>query len=141
MTEAELSYPVICLARDGSIISYFGAESIGRCNAFGYWKNRYFDDLIVIDNQARTWKVVEATLVDEPGAAGRFFKRVLNRPLRVRLELRAIDDETGIMRAKRHLVEWLDRLPEFWEASAGLDAWRTQISRCRTIEELALLFD
>ncbi len=73
MTEAELSYPVICLARDGSIISYFGAESIGRCNAFGYWKNRYFDDLIVIDNQARTWKVVEATLVDEPGAAGRFF--------------------------------------------------------------------
>ncbi len=141
MTETELSYPVICLAQDGSIEPHFAAASIGRCNALAYWKNRYFDDLIVIDNEARMWKVAEAKPIDEPGALGTLIARAFNRPLRVRLELHAVDDETGVMRAKRHVVEWLDRLPEFWEASAGLDSWRMQIGRCRTMEELALLFD
>ncbi len=141
MTHEDLSYPVICLGQDGSIVSHQSADEFGKCNALALWVNRYFADLAVVDNAAVLWRVELARPQQESSGLDRWLSRLTNRTIRVDIELWKLDQEAGMPVVKRLLVSWLDRLPEFWEASADLDEWRVRVESCRTVEELAILFE
>ena len=141
MKHDDLSYPVICLGQDGSIVSHQSPDGFGKCNALALWVNRYFADLTVIDSAAVLWRVESATPKGEPSGFDRWLSRLTNRTIRVDIELWKMNQETGMAVVKRLLVSWLDRLPEFWEASADLDEWRSQVRGCQSVEELAILFE
>lgn len=141
MRHEDLSYPVICLGQDGSIISYQSPDEFGKCNALALWVNRYFADLTVIDSAAVLWRVESATPKDDPSGFDRWLSRLTNRTMHVDIELWKLDQDTGLAVVKRLIVSWLDRLPEFWEASADLDEWQIRVESCRTVEELAILFE
>lgn len=141
MKHDDLSYPVICLGQDGSIVAHQSADEFGKCNALALWVNRYFADLAVVDSEAVLWRVESAVPKDEPSGFVRWLSRFTNRTIRVDIELWKLDQETGMVVVKRLLASWLDRSPEFWEASADLEEWRMRVESCTTVEELAILFE
>ncbi len=141
MKHDDLSYPVICLGQDGSIISHQSAEDFGKCNALALWVNRYYADLTVIDGAAVLWRVESAKPKEQRSGFDRWLSRLANRTIRVEIELWRLDQETGLAVVKRLIVSWLDRLPEFWEASADLEEWQVRVESCRSVEELAILFE
>ncbi|MBT8401296.1 MAG: hypothetical protein KJO98_12525 [Rhodothermia bacterium] len=141
MKHSDLSYPVICLGQDGSIVPHQSAEEFGKCNALALWVTRYFADLTVIDSAAVLWRVESAIPKQEKSGIYRWLSRLTNRTIRVDIEVWRLDQEAGMAVVKRLLVSWLDRMPEFWEASADLDEWRSRVESCRTVEELAILLE
>jgi len=136
----ELSFPVLCLSRDTSIIVARDADSLSRCNALAFWVNGYFRELLVIDLTGASFTVVEAET--EPGYSpvARFLARLTNRELRVRLRLRC-DGTPSLAAAQRLVGEWLDKAPEFWEASAELSEWKARVMACDSMAQLIEVFE
>jgi hypothetical protein len=138
-TTTEPIFPVLCLSQDGSIAVADSAERLRRCNALAFFKNGYYDDLVVIDSRTNRFRVARVRVVPALSTVGRWFARVLNRRLQVELQLEAtgsgsLDD------AKQIVTEWLAREPDLWEASRDLDEWRAMVARAGTASALIALF-
>jgi hypothetical protein len=132
-------FPVLCLSQDGSILVTETPDRLGRCNALAFFKNRYYEGLLLIDSEADRFRVVRAELVPTPSIVSRLVTRVLNRRLEVRVQMEpegvgTLDDAKGIVNA------WLDRSPDFWEASRDIEEWREMIGRAGTARALIALF-
>ncbi len=134
-----LSFPVLCLSQDSSITVAAEAEELRSCNALALWARGYYRDLVVFDSTGLRFRVVQADSEREYSALGRFFARLINRKLRVKLLLES-DGRVRLEEVKREVSEWLDRAPDFWEESDELDHWRKRISKCHRMEELMALF-
>jgi len=132
-------FPVLCLSHDSSISVADSPERLQRSNALAVFKNRYYDDLIIIDAEANRFRVVRAEVVPPLSAVGRWTARVFNRRLRVELELE--EQESGSLEAaQRVVIEWLGRAPDFWEASRDLAEWKALVPRASTVKALVALF-
>ena len=136
----ELSFPVLCLSRDTSIVVARDADSLGRCNALAFWKNQYFRELLVIDLTGASFTVVDAETETGYSPVARFLARLTNRELRVRLRLRS-EGAPSLATAKRRVGEWLDKAPEFWEASAELSEWKARVTACGSMAQLIEVFE
>lgn len=135
----QLVFPVLCLSRDSSISVAESAERLHRCNALAFFRNRYYDDLVLIDSAARRFRVVRAEVVPPLSTVGRWAARALNRRLLVRVQL----EEQGapsLDEAKRIVIDWLGRAPDFWEASRDIGAWRDLVAGAGTAKSLVTLF-
>src|SRR5688572_21085448 len=102
---AEPSFPALCLSQDGSISVADSAEALRRCNALALFKNRYYEDLIVIDSAANRFRAVSAAPVPTPSPFGRLVARVLNRKMMVDLKWEP-QGPTPLDDAKRTVNEW-----------------------------------
>lgn len=60
VTPDELAFPVLCLSRDTSISVADDKAALMRCNALAFFKNRYFDNLLVIDSRRGAFRVTDA---------------------------------------------------------------------------------
>ncbi|HEU4343107.1 MAG TPA: hypothetical protein VFU31_16260 [Candidatus Binatia bacterium] len=136
---AELLFPVLCLSQDSSISVAESAERLHRCNALALFKNRYYDNLLVIDSKADRFRVERAEVVPALSAVGRWTARVLNRKLQVELQLEQ-EGSGSLDDAKRIVSEWLGRAPDFWEASRDIEEWREMVARAGTVGGLIALF-
>lgn len=139
ITTADLAFPVLCLARDSSISVAHRPEDLAQCNALAFYRNRYFDQLHVIDSNAAPYVVTQARLDRQQGGVRRFLARLLNRRLIVVLRL-APAGPPSLADAKTHLISWVDREPSFWEASRDLEEWRRLIRSAPDIAALVRLF-
>lgn len=133
------TFPVMCLSRDGSISVADSAEALRRCNARALFKNHYYEDLIVIDSAENRFRVVSAAPVPTPSSLGRLVARVLNRKMTVDLVCEP-EGPIHLDDAKRTVNEWLDRSPDFWEASRDVEVWRQMIARANSASSLIGLF-
>lgn len=138
-TVGELAFPVLCLSRDRSIAVAESPERLERCNALAFFRNRYFEDLMVVDSTGRCFRVARAEPVPPLTGLNRTLARALNRRLRVSLALgpaerRSLDEVKALVR------EWMDRAPDLWEASRDLDEWRAAVAGAATLPALIRLF-
>ena len=136
----ELAFPVLCLSHDSSIVVAEDAYHFSRCNALAFWGNHYFRDLRVIDSKGIAYTVIEADPERAHSLMARLLARLTNRELVVRLRLRS-DGAPSLATAKQLAREWLDRAPEFWEASTDLDDWRARVMACGDVSELIKVFE
>lgn len=139
MGPEDLDFPVLCLSRDSSVVVAADREALCRCSALALWGNEYYRDLRVFDASATPYSVVAAEPERRFSAVGRLLARLSNREFAVRLRLQQLGP-SSVEVAKAHASEWLDRAPEFWEASDDLDVWKRRISSCTTMIELIELF-
>jgi len=134
-----LAYPVLCLSHDTSIVVAACREELERCNAYAFFRNRYFEDLLVLDATARQFKVVSSRPHPPLSGLSLWLTRVRNTKLAVRLELK--ESAAASLDASKHQVtEWLDKDPEFWEASRDLGEWKRLVNDSRTMHQLIALF-
>jgi len=121
----DLSFPVLCLARDASIVVAASLEDLCRCNALAFWGNQYYRDLRIFDSTGASYAVAGAEPERSFSAGRRFLARVFNRRLAVRLQIEA-QGPPSLEAAKQRTSEWLDRAPEFWRrptiSTPGSDA-------------------
>ena len=136
----ELTFPVLCLSRDTSIVVAQDAARLKRCNALAFWGNHYFRDLRVIDSKGIAYTVVEAEPERAYSLMARLLARLINGELVVRLRLRS-EGSPSLATAKHLAREWLDIAPEFWEASADLDDWKARVMACNDMSELIKVFE
>jgi hypothetical protein len=136
---AEPVFPVLCLSQDSSISVAESPERLHRANALAFFRNRYFEDMIVMDSQARQFRVVGADVVPALSVSGRWTARLLNKSLRVNLRL-APQGPGSLDDAKRIVAGWLDRAPDFWEASRDIGEWKDMVARADTARVLIALF-
>jgi hypothetical protein len=134
-----LKYPVLCLSRDNSVSVTASSEHLRRCNATAWFRNRYFEDLRVVDASATPYRVRSAALVVTLSAWRRILVRLLNRRLVVTLELEVLAPPS-LAEAKRTVTAWLHRAPDFWEASRDLPEWEHLVSHAPSMEALCSLF-
>lgn len=118
----DLSYPAICLARDDSVSIIWTPETLGVCNARAWYAHRYFEDLWIIDGDARLFRVQAALLVDEPRGWREVWTRLHNGPLKADLHLHP-RPSASLDAAKDLVIEWLRRDPGFWETAQELEVW------------------
>lgn len=137
--ELNIKFPVICLSRDNAISPCEDAARLGRCNALAYFKNRYFEDLLIIDADFAQFRVNKAELFPELGPVQRVIARLINRKLRVRLDMEKIATPNADD-AKAKISAWFDREPQFWEETAGVAAWKRRVERAPNMHALTKLF-
>jgi len=135
-----LDYPALCFSRDRSLVVARDASDLTRCNAVAFWKNRYFEDLLIVDAAGRRFRVESAQPDPEVGAMDQYVARLLNRRFRVNLRLRP-EGRMALIEIKRTAIEWIEKAPDFWSASRELSEWSRQITSCRSVVGLARLFD
>lgn len=133
-------YPVLALSRDGSITPVERPEHLGRCNARAFWRNGYYDRLILIDSAWNIWRATGAELSMPLGLIRRAVARVTNARLDVIVALELEESAVEPDMARDLVGDWLETNTVFWEASADLEEWRASIESCSTLEELATLF-
>ena len=133
-----MTFPVLCLSRDSSIAVAETSERLRRCNARAFFKNRYYDGLLIVDATPARFRVVRAEVVPPLSAIGRWTARAVNLRLHVELQLEA-QGATSLGEAKRSVVEWLDRAPDLWEASRDLDEWKRLVARAGSAKALIAL--
>lgn len=134
-----LTFPVLCLSQDSSISVAESAERLHRCSALAFFKNRYYDNLVVIDSKASRFRVVRAEVVPALSTIGRWTARAFNRWLQVELHFEA-QGSGSLDDAKRMVNEWLRRAPHFWEESRDIEEWRDMVVRASTAKGLIALF-
>lgn len=134
-----LTFPVLCLSRDSSIAVAETSDRLHRCNALAFFANRYYDGLLVIDSTAARFRVVRAEAAPALSAIGRWIARAVNRRLRVELQLEALGP-ASLDEARRTVLEWLDRAPDFWEASRDLAEWKRLVAGAGSPRALIALF-
>ena len=132
-------FPVLCLSNDNSISVSENLEELSRANALALFRNRYFDGLIVIDSCVQRFLVVRAEVVPPLSPFARAVVRVLNRRLRVKLHLE-VECSMSLDDAKKLVKVWLDRAPDFWEASRDIEEWRRAVDSAATARRLIALF-
>jgi hypothetical protein len=137
---SDLTFPVLCLSRDSSVVPVRDLEDLCRCNALAFWRNQYYRDLRVLDVTGSAYTVVEARLRRPMPSARRFLARLTNQSFSVKLRLRA-EGPPSLATAKERVSEWLDKAPEFWEAADDLDEWKRRISTCETMADLIAVFE
>ncbi len=135
----QLTYPVLCLARDGSISVATSADELCRCNALAWFRNRYFDDLRLFDATATPHRVVTALLATPLRGWRLLAARVANRQLLVVLDLERVGSPS-LADAQATAIEWLRRAPDFWQESYELPEWERFVSEARTMEALCAVF-
>jgi len=134
-----LEYPALCCSRDNSVVAVESAGALCSCNARAWFRNRYFDDLLLFDARATPYRVVEAELASPLGRWKRLLARLLNRRLVVVLELERLG-EPSLSQAKQTAIQWLHRAPDFWEPSYDLPEWEHLISNAQAMESLCAAF-
>lgn len=135
----ELAFPVLCLARDTSIVVAQSADHIRRCNAVAFFKNRYFDELIVFDSSGAQYRVVKATLAEPVTGVKRLLVRAFNGRLTVDLRLQR-EAAASLETAKDRVVAWIRKDPDFWEASRELSEWERMVKTAPDMRQLITLF-
>ena len=135
----QLSFPILCLSRDTSISVAAAPERLTRCNAVAFFKNRYFDDVVILNANAEQFRVVQAEPHPRLTGARRWFTRVFNRSIVVNLQLRR-EGAPSIDRAKQQVIAWLDKAPDFWEESRDLSEWKLMINDATDIRQVVQLF-
>jgi hypothetical protein len=134
-----LSFPALCLARDTSISVAESPDGLRRCNALAFFKNRYFDDLIIFDSSAARYRVASATPAEPLTRTKKWFVRALNRRLTVQLSL-SRDADASLDTAKDCVLAWLKKDPGFWEASRELSEWERMVKAAPDMARLIRLF-
>jgi hypothetical protein len=134
------TYPVLALGRDGSIVPYENAVELTSCNAIGYWRNRYYEDLRVYDSAARAWRADAATLTEPAGAFAQVLVRAANGRLRVTVTWRREPDRDGMENARMETEAWLYRDRDFWESAAELGEWVRGVRESATMKRLISTF-
>ena len=134
------SYPVLMMSRDGSIVPCDRADTLGRCNAIALWRNRYFSDMTIIDSGARFWRVSGVTVLEPAGRLGQILARLTNGSLVVDVQLKPRTGESGMEAVREMIASLLDHDPDFWEASADLQEWKSSVRVAKTMSELMTLF-
>jgi hypothetical protein len=140
VTIHDLTFPVLCLSQDSSIAVAQNAENLARCNARAFYRNRYFDKLLVIDSKAAPFAVTAADPPVELQGLKRLVVRLLNRRFHVRLQL-VPAGIASLVDAKAQVVEWLGRAPDFWEESRDLAEWRELVAQAESMKQLVGLFE
>ena len=132
-----LKYPILRLARDGSIGVSREPTALGRCSAYAFWANRYYDGLRVFDADACPFVVTSVTTARPYSGPARWFARLTGAILDVQLRL-ARAGEPSLAEAKRLVLEWIEQRPDFWEADGTeLAEWRRRVDRARSVADLA----
>jgi hypothetical protein len=134
-----LRYPILCLSQDSSITVARNGQEFCRCNALALWGNNYYRRMYVFDTEATPYLVTSAAPVPPFSVIGRFLARLFNRRIQVRITLERTGD-ASLDDAKQRATEWLDRSPEFWEASADISEWKNHIAKAPDMEVLMSLF-
>lgn len=135
----DLSFPVLCLSQDNSIVPVESAQSLTECSATAFFRNRYFDHLLVIDSNASSFVVISADPVVPIASLRRTLARLLNQRIRVRLRLERAGS-SSLASAQAAVSGWLERAPEFWEAAYDLAEWKQRVATVATMRELIALF-
>jgi hypothetical protein len=110
-----------------------------QCNATAWFRNRYFEDLLVIDAAAKPYRVRTAELARPLRGWRSVLARSINQNLSVVLEMER-DGEASVAAAKETAVEWIHREPEFWESSFALSEWERRVSSTSDMNGLTDLF-
>lgn len=140
MTQPEdLRYPVICFARDDAISVVNSPGELHSCNAVAWFRNRYFEDLRVIDAVATPFRVQSATLARPLYDWRRILARTTNKNLLIVRDLESLG-EASLAEAKQTAIEWLQRAPEFGESAFALPEWERLISQASSTEILCDVF-
>jgi hypothetical protein len=135
----ELEYPFICFSRDNSVSVASSPAEFHSCNALAWFRNRYFDDLLVFDAAAAPYRVRSARLATPLHGWRRLLARARNRELVVVLELEYLG-EASLDRAKQTAIDWLHRAPDFWEAAYDISEWERIVSQAPNMEALCAAF-
>lgn len=135
----EPAFPVLCLSRDDSISVAESMEALSRANALAFFRSRYFHDLIIVDSRAQRFTVVRAEVDPPLSVLTRAVVRVLNRRLRVKLDLE-VKGSMALEDAKKLIKVWLDRAPDFWEAGRDLEDWKQAVDSAPSARQLIALF-
>lgn len=133
----ELTFPV--LSQDSSIAVADRPETLRSCNAVALLKNRYYENLVIIDSGGNRYRIVDVKVVPPLSTLSRWSARILNSRLQVELEIESLGPGS-LEDAKRIVSEWLDRAPDFWEASREITEWRRLIARANSAKELIAIF-
>jgi hypothetical protein len=134
-----LSFPCLCLARDTSITVVDGPDELRRCNALAFFKNRYFEDLIIIDSSAAEYRVTTAVPAEPVTGIKKWFVRAFNSRLTVQLSFRR-EPGASLDAAKDRVLTWLRKDPDFWEASRELSEWERMVKAVPDVRRLIRLF-
>lgn len=135
----ELTFPVLCLSQDRSISVAESPEGLNRCNALAFFKNRYFDDLLIFDSHAERFRVVRVEATPPLAGVRKWLTRALNRRLTVHLELRR-EAPRSIEEAKRQVVIWIEKAADVWEETRDLSEWKQVVEGARDMRQLIRLF-
>lgn len=138
-TTTELMFPVLCLARDSSISVAETRDRLNCCNAQAFFKNRYFDDLIIVDSRAEQFRVVRAEADPPLTGLQKWLTRAFNRRLTVHLELQR-EAPASMEGAKRQVIIWLEKAVDFWEETRDLAEWKQVVESARDMRQLIQLF-
>lgn len=114
-------------------------DGLRQCNALAFFKNRYFEDLIILDSSAAQYRVASATPAEPLIGMKKLFVRVLNRRLTVQLRLTR-EAGASLEAAKDHVLAWLRKDPDFWEASRELPEWERAVKAAPDMGRLIRLF-
>lgn len=141
MTDAMklMKFPVLCLAREGSICSALDANDLCSCNTMALFKNRYFEGLSIFDAAGHHFIVRSAVPVSPLSGLSLLFARLVNKRLKVRIEIESTA-AVSLNRVKESMVQWLHKQPEFWEASRDLRDWERAVTKASGVPSLAALF-
>jgi hypothetical protein len=135
----QLSFPVLCLSGDSSVTAAANPEQLQQCNALAFFKNRYFDDLVIFDSNAEQFRVVRAEAAPPLVGVKKWLTRVFNRHLTVRLELQR-EAPASIGAAKRQVLIWLEKAADFWEESRDIAEWQEMVEAAPDMRRLLQLF-
>jgi hypothetical protein len=136
-TANELAFPVLCLSHDTSISVAEDAAALTRCNALAFFRNRYFENLLVIDSRGAAFRVTAA--VPEPLSTIRYTAlRLTNGAMRATLQLSP--EPMTLAEIRKSVLAWLNLAPEFWEASRDMNDWRAAVGAAHSVNELVSLF-
>jgi hypothetical protein len=136
-TPNELAFPVLCLSRDTSISVADDEAALTRCNALAFFRNRYFENLLVIDSRAAAFRVTAAS--PEPLSPIRSTAlRLTNGVMRVTFQLSP--EPMTFAEIRKAVLAWLDLTPEFWEESRDMEEWRDAVGAARSVGDLISLF-
>lgn len=134
-----LSFPVLCFARDHSITVADSPEHLQSCNALAWYRNRYYQDMKLVDHSATPYRVVDARLAMPLAGWRRSWARVRNQRLTVALQL-ARGGDASLEAARQTAIEWVRRDPTFWEAAGDLAELEDRIRRSPDMTVLCQIF-
>jgi hypothetical protein len=134
-----LLFPALCLARDTSVAVAESPDGLRRCNARAFFRNQYFDDLIIFDSRAAQFRVTSAAPAEPMTGMKKLLLRVLNGRLTVQLSV-GREAEASLDAAKAHVVAWLRKNPDFWEASREMSEWEQMVNAAPDMRRLIRLF-
>lgn len=124
---SELAYPVIECSRGHLVIIHDEVE-LRRCTRAGV-RAGWYDDLAIVDSALRRWSVtLLRTRADD-------LRGWLTGQLVADLEL----DQSGTVdldEVRQHLVEVIQRHPDFWDADSQLHARLHAVRRATDVRQL-----